>query len=88
MPQKISLKQLASQEMQHSPVDYNKKKIKQVARAKKLNVMEEHPADDKFIECALAAGAEYIVSGDKYLLKIANCKKIQTFTVNEFLRNL
>ena len=56
-----------------------------VKTTKKLNVVEEHPADDKFIECALAAGAEYIVSGDKHLLKIANYKKIQILTVNEFL---
>ena len=56
--------------------------------AKKVNVVEEHPADDKFIECALAAGAEYIVSGDKHLLKIVNYKKIQILAVNEFLRIL
>ena len=59
-----------------------------VKTTKKLNVVKEHPADDKFIECALAAGAEYIVSGDKHLLKIANYKKIQIFAVNEFLRIL
>ena len=56
-----------------------------VKTTKKLNVVEEHPADDKFIGRALAAGAEYIVSGDKHLLKIANYKKIQILAVNEFL---
>ena len=28
---------------------------------KKINVVLEHPADDKYIECALAANANYIV---------------------------
>ena len=53
---------------------------------KKLNVVKEHPADDKFIECAFAAGADYIVSGDKHLLKVACYKKTQIVPVNEFLQ--
>lgn len=59
-----------------------------VKTTKKVKVVEEHPADNKFIECALTADAEYIVSGDKHLLKIANYKKTQMLTVNEFLRIL
>ena len=46
----------------------------------------EHLADDKFIECARAAGAHYIVSGDKHLLKVACYKKTQIVSVNEFLK--
>lgn len=42
--------------------------------------------DDKFIECAFAAGADYIVSGDKHLLKVACYKKTQIASVNEFLQ--
>jgi len=53
---------------------------------KKLNVVKEHPVDDKFIECAFAAGADYIVSGDKHLLKVACYKKTQIVPVNEFLQ--
>lgn len=32
------------------------------------NVVKEDPTDDKFIECALNADVQYIVSGDKHLL--------------------
>jgi putative PIN family toxin of toxin-antitoxin system len=32
-----------------------------------LHVVEADPADDKFLECALASNAKYIVSGDKHL---------------------
>jgi uncharacterized protein len=52
---------------------------------KKFNVVLEHSADDKFIDCGLAAGADYIVSGDKHLLKIVSYKKTQILSVNEFL---
>ena len=53
---------------------------------KKIRVVEEHPADNKIIECAQAAGAEYIVSGDKHLLKVACYKKMQIVSVNEFIQ--
>lgn len=53
---------------------------------KKFNVVLEHSADDKFIDCALAADADYIVSGDKHLLKIVSYKKTQILSVNEFLQ--
>jgi putative PIN family toxin of toxin-antitoxin system len=53
---------------------------------KKIKLVKEHPADDKFIECAFAAGADYIVSGDNHLLKVACYKKTQIVSVNEFLQ--
>ncbi len=55
---------------------------------KKMKVVAEHPADDKFIECAQAAGATYLISGDKHLLKIGSYKKIRVLSVNEFLQTL
>jgi predicted nucleic acid-binding protein len=62
------------------------KTAKFVKVTKKLHVVKEHPADDKFIECAQAAGADYIVSGDKHLLKVACYKKTQIVSVNEFIQ--
>ena len=59
-----------------------------VGATEKVKVVMEHPADDKFIECAQAAGAKYIVSGDKHLLKIAHYKKTRILSVNEFLQIL
>jgi putative PIN family toxin of toxin-antitoxin system len=57
-----------------------------VQAARKVQVVAEHPADDKFIECAVAANAEYIVSGDKHLLKIGSYKKTRIISVSEFLQ--
>jgi len=51
---------------------------------KKDNVVREHPADDKFLSCALAAGADYVISGDKHLLKIVRHGKTKILSVNEF----
>ena len=53
-----------------------------------VKVVLEHPADDKFIECALETKAKYLVSGDKHLLKVGEYKKIQIVSVNDFLQVL
>ena len=53
---------------------------------KNFHVVVGHPEDDKFIEYASTAGANYIVSGYKYLLKVACYKNTQIISVNEFLQ--
>ena len=35
-----------------------------------VNVIKDDPDDNKFLACALAAQAEYIVSGDQHLLSL------------------
>jgi predicted nucleic acid-binding protein len=35
-----------------------------------FNVIGEDPADDRILECAVAAGADYVVSGDNDLLRL------------------
>jgi len=42
------------------------------------------PTDDKFIDCALAAGAD-IVSGDKHLLELKEYKGVKIYSAREFL---
>ena len=64
------------------------KNAKFVKVTKKLHVVEEHSADNKFIECAQAAGADYIISGDKHLLKVACYKQTQIVSVREFIQIL
>lgn len=43
------------------------------------------PDDDKFIELAVEAGAECIVSGDQDLLVLGSIRGIPILTANEFL---
>lgn len=35
-----------------------------------LDVVEKDPSDNRYLECALAAGAAYIVTGDAHLLEL------------------
>ncbi len=50
-----------------------------------LSVVRRDPADDKFIECALAGRAGYIVTGDHDLREIVSYRGIKILTVGEFL---
>jgi hypothetical protein len=43
------------------------------------------PDDDIFLACALAAGAQYLVSGDSHLLDLGQWRGIEMVTVNDFL---
>ena len=49
-------------------------------------VILEDPDDDVVISTAFMGKAEYIVSGDKHLLKIAYYKKTQIVSVNHFIQ--
>ena len=42
--------------------------------------------DDKFIACAIAAQADYIVSGDEDLLVLKKHRQIKIISVSEFLK--
>lgn len=64
------------------------KTAKLVSTTRKVNAVKEHPADNKIIECALAAHAQTIVSGDKHLLKLGSYQKIRIVSVEEFLQIL
>jgi putative PIN family toxin of toxin-antitoxin system len=50
-------------------------------------IVKKDPEDDKFIRCALAAGAEYIISGDKHLLALKEYQKIRILSPSEFIAN-
>ena len=45
----------------------------------------DDPDDDKFFECAIAGGANLIVSGDKHLLKISGYKGIKVVRPRQFV---
>lgn len=48
-----------------------------------VGVCRDH-ADDKFLSCAVAATADYIVSGDKDLLVLGNFRNIPIITAAAF----
>ncbi len=49
-------------------------------------VILEDPDDDVGLTTVISGKAEYIVSGDKHLLKIACYEKAQIVSVNQFIQ--
>jgi putative PIN family toxin of toxin-antitoxin system len=56
-----------------------------VTPAVQLDVIREDPADNRILECAVAAGSDYIVTGDKDLLRLGTYDSIKILTVSDFL---
>lgn len=56
-----------------------------VTVSERLKVVVDDPDDDKFVECAVAAEARVIVSGDHHLLTLRNYRDIQVVTADELL---
>lgn len=52
----------------------------------RLNEIKEDPDDNKFLECAVSANADYIISGDEHLLKVKEFRGIPIVTPAEFVR--
>lgn len=48
----------------------------------------EDPADDKFIDAALAGSASIIVSGDRHLLDLGTVEGIDILTARQFVERL
>jgi putative PIN family toxin of toxin-antitoxin system len=60
-------------------------KIAQVVKPEvKLNVLADKP-DNRILECARHAGAEYIVTGDRHLLRLASFEGIEIVSIANFL---
>jgi putative PIN family toxin of toxin-antitoxin system len=51
-----------------------------------LTVIADDP-DNRILECAKAIGADFIISGDKHLLKLKNYQGIKMVTPAEFLES-
>jgi uncharacterized protein len=48
-------------------------------------IIRNDPEDDKFIRCALAGKAGYIISGDHHLLSMKSFQKIKILSPSDFL---
>lgn len=51
----------------------------------KLNKVPDDPDDNKFLECAITANVQYIVSGDSHLLDLKEFMGIKIVTPLEFI---
>ena len=48
-------------------------------------IVTADPDDDIFVLCALSAGANYLVTGDRHLLELGSYQTVEVVTVTEFL---
>jgi len=53
-----------------------------------LDVVRADPTDNRYMECALAARADALVSGDHHLLDLGHCQAIQILAPAAFLAYL
>ena len=55
------------------------------ANTPRLKIVDKDPDDNKFIECAVALNATYVVSGDKSLLGVGEYMGISIVTPRQFM---
>jgi putative PIN family toxin of toxin-antitoxin system len=56
-----------------------------VSISETLNIIDDDPEDNKILECAVSADVDFIISGDKHLLKFKNFRDIEILTPEEFI---
>lgn len=54
----------------------------------KLNIIQDYPPNNKFLDCAIAGDVDYIVAGDAHLLGIKKIKKIPIISASHFVKIL
>ncbi len=57
----------------------------EVAPSEEIAVIERDPTDNRYVECALAGDAQYIVSGDAHLLDLKEHRGVRILTPMEFV---
>jgi putative PIN family toxin of toxin-antitoxin system len=50
-----------------------------------ITIIQRDPADNRYLECALAGEAQYIVSGDSHLLELREYQGVRILAPAEFL---
>ena len=48
-------------------------------------MVKDDPDDDKIVDCAATAGSDYLVTGDKAILKLGSHDRTRIVTAAEFL---
>jgi len=66
--------------------------IRKLARVvtpmERVKAVPTDPSDDRVLECALVAGADAVVSGDRHLLALGEFRGIRIMTPDAFLREI
>lgn len=62
--------------------------VETVRATKRLRIVRRDPEDNKFLECAVAGGADHLVTGDQDLLELETYCGITVLTVGDFLSRI
>ncbi len=62
--------------------------VVQVSPTYRFNLIQSDPDDNKFVDCAIVAGARYIVSNDHHfnILRDTNFPLVQIIAIRDFIR--
>ena len=58
---------------------------RRVAPTEKLDVVKSDSDDNKILECAVAAGSDYLVTGDNDILSLGSYGKTRMIKPSDFL---
>lgn len=50
-----------------------------------LDIIKDDPDDNRVLECAAVGNADYVVSGDRHLLKLVTFDSVPILTVRQFM---
>ena len=53
--------------------------------AETINLIEDDPTDNRYLECAVGGNAQYVVSGDEHLLRVEAYQGIRILSPQAFL---
>jgi putative PIN family toxin of toxin-antitoxin system len=74
------------------PEDEIRKALNQITRfaghvdpKQRIDIITEDPTDNRILECAAASGSDYLVSGDKHLLKVGQYQGFKIVPPAEFI---
>ena len=56
-----------------------------VVPSRRVQVIRDDPSDDMFLECAIEAHADYVVSGDRHLRRLRSFQGIEIIPPLEYL---
>jgi len=59
-----------------------------VTPTKHFELVEDDPADNDVIDCAVEANADFLISGDRHLLQLGTCVNIQIVSPDSFFNIL
>ena len=59
-----------------------------ISTKSKFEIIKDDPDDNMLLECALDSKADFIISGDKHLLKLKEFKDIKIIKAKNFLKLL